>query len=480
MEKLADLLPETHLQEHQKRLQEGAKKDPLRLLLYHGLGSGKSLSSIAAAEARPGSYTAVVPASLRPNFNKEIEKHTTKDHPHKVRSYTEMAMGKDLGDPETLIFDEAHRLRNVGTAQTQAAMDAARRAKQLILNTGTPIVNEPADLAPLISMLTGKNISRPDFTNKYVGERKIYPSFFHRLVGSSSGTEPDVANKGELKALLKGHVDYYAPANPTVPTTFEDHHVEMSTEQSRLYKAMWDQLPWYLRWKLKHDYPLSREELVKMRSFLTGPRQVGLSTLPYLRNKDPLTAFNQSPKLQLANQKMMEHLKDPRTKGLVFSNFIDAGLMPYSAALTKAGIPNAVFHGGLTDVERKKLVNDYNDGRLRVALLGPSGTEGLSFKGAGMSQLLDSYWNSVRGKQSIGRGLRFDSHTGLPPELQNMKVQRFFARLPLGFKDRLLSYIGFDETQKQLATDDYLRRMEQRKDLANRRFLELLQQVGSH
>jgi SNF2 family DNA or RNA helicase len=48
MEKLADLLPEVELQEHQKKL---LKRDPNKnLLLLHSLGSGKTLSSIALAE----------------------------------------------------------------------------------------------------------------------------------------------------------------------------------------------------------------------------------------------------------------------------------------------------------------------------------------------------------------------------------------------------------------------------------------------
>jgi len=43
---------------------------------------------------------------------------------------------------------------------------------------------------------------------------------------------------------------------------------------------------------------------------------------------------------------MMQELKDPRTKGLVFSNFIDAGLMPYSAALRNPTATVALQLGG--------------------------------------------------------------------------------------------------------------------------------------
>lgn len=172
-------------------------------------------------------------------------------------------------------------------------------------------------------------------------------------------------------------------------------------------------------------------------------------------------------------------LKDPRAKGLVFSNFIDAGLTPYQAALQKAKIPSAVFHGGLNDAARKRLVDDYNSNKLRVALLGPSGTEGLSFKGTQLVQLLDPHWHPVRPRQSVGRGLRYDSHFGLPDDLQNVKVQRFLSRLPQGYFDRALSRVGFDRTHKTLATDDQLAAIAKRKEELNKKFMDLLREVGS-
>jgi hypothetical protein len=372
----------------------------------------------------------------------------------------------------------SHRLRNPASLQAQQAQAAARRARQLLMLSGTPIVNEPADLAVPLGMLTGKRMTPAQFDRRYVTTRNVYPNLFRRMLFWPSGVEPAVAHPGELKALLKGHVDYYDPGKPVVPTNREDVHVTMGVEQTRLYKAMWDRLPFWVRWKLKNDYPMSRDELIRLQSFLTGPRQVGLSTYPYLRNKDPLKAFNQSPKLQEAHRRMSEVLKDPRTKGLVFANFIDAGLTPYSAALTKAGVPNAVFHGGLSDVERKKLVNDFNEGRIRVALLGPSGTEGLSFEGTQLVQLLDSSWNPVRPQQAVGRGLRFDSHSDLPPELQNVKVERYVARLPMGFKDRLLSALGGDRVAQTYGADDHLRNIERRKEERDQKFYDLLREVG--
>lgn len=478
LEKLSALLPEVQLQPHQQELVEQAKTHPQRMLLMHSLGSGKTLSAIGMAEAQNQPYTAVVPAALRNNFRGERAKFTDQQTPADVASYTSIAKGDPISKLHTLIFDEAHRLRNPGSKQTQRAMDLADQANQVIMLSGTPVINRPSDIVPMVNMLTGRRMSPEEFEGRYVGEKKKWPGIIPWLRGVQPVTEPEIRNEDELKALLQGHIDYYAPDQGPVPVNRTDIPVEMGTEQSRLYKAMWNELPWMLRWKLKNDFPMNKEELSKALSFLTGPRQVSLSTYPYLRSKDPEKAFVHSPKLQEAHKRMMEKLKDERTKGLVFSNFIDAGLTPYSYMLNKNGIPAAVFHGGLNDLERKRLVDDYNRNKLRVALLGPSGAEGLSFKGTQLIQILDPHWNAARTRQMEGRGLRHDSHWNLPPELQNVEIQRYISKMPPGFQQRLMAWLG-QKPEPGRASDDYLIAMSQKKDDLSSKFLSLLRDMGA-
>jgi SNF2 family DNA or RNA helicase len=478
--KTSDLLPSTVLQPHQQRVLKKLKEHPGGMLLYHSLGSGKTLSSIAAAEQLHEPYTAIVPASLRANYRKEQEHYTDQQLPSQIMSYSGLARKHPVTNTGSVIFDEAHRLRNPRSKQTIEALNAANRSKQPLLLTGTPVVNDPADFAPLMSILTKNQVTPEDFRNRYVKERKVNPSLLRRILGATPGIEEELTHEDELKGLLKGHVDYYAPPKPQVPVQHEDVETEMSGQQSDLYKAMWGQLPWILRWKLKNQFPLGHDELKRLTSFLTGPRQVGLSTLPFMRaNANPLKAFDTSPKLTKAFELLQSKLVDPRTKALIFSNFIEAGLKPYSAALDRAKIPHALFHGGLSDAQRKQLVEDYNTNKIRVALLAPSGTEGLSFKGTQAMQLLDPYWNKVRGQQSEGRGIRYNSHFDLPEELRNVTVQRFISKLPLGFTDRLLAGLGFDREAKRLASDDYLQQLSAKKEKLNEKFLSVLKDVGS-
>ena len=471
--KTAALLPGVTLQQHQRRIADEAAAGPIRKLLYHGLGSGKSLTSLAAMEGDDDPYAVVTPAALRENYRGESAKFTDRDEPAPVFSYQAAAKG-GLPDVDKLVVDEAHRLREPSSDQTKAIVDAATRARTLLLLSGTPVVNRPGDLAVPLQLLTGKKLSPDEFEARYTATRPTYASLLHRMVGLSSGAEPVLRRKKELKALLAGHVDYYAPANPAVPVTYEDHAVDMGPEQVQLYRGMLDQLPRNLRRQLRASVDPEPQDLTRLMAFMAGPRQVGLSTLPFRRDKDSGRAYDQSPKLQAAVAKMTEHLSDERKKGLVFSNFVDAGLTPYAAALTRAGVPHGVFHGGLSDGDRKKLVDDYNAGRIRAALIGPSGTEGLSMKGTQLIQLLDPHWHPTRSAQAVGRGLRFDSHNDLPEDLRQVTVQRFASRLPNGVARRLARLTGTADPD----VDRYVSGVADRKQQSNQLILDLLKGVG--
>lgn len=488
-EKVADLLPTTQLQPHQQSLVDEVDETPIRKLLMHQLGSGKSLSSIALAERKQKPYTAIVPAALRENFRKELDKFTDKKTPVDVLSYNAISKGFPLDKPDTVIADEASRLRNEKSKQTKSFQRLANKAENLILLSGTPIVNRPNELAPIISALTKKQLTSEDFDKKFLGTKTIDPGFMARnwlkpWEKVDPVEVPDVANEDELKQLLQGHVDYYKPDNPPVGSTREDVPVEMSEQQTMLWRGMYNKLPWILKWKMKNNFPLSNKELSSSLHFLNGPRQVSLSTYPYLKSelKSHDLAFQQSAKLQKAMGLLQDRFKDPRQKALIFSNFPDAGLSPYSNALTKANIPNAIFHGGLNDKQRKQLVEDYNSDKLRAALIGPAGTEGLSFKGTNLIQVLDPHWNAARVRQSEGRGLRHDSHWHLPEDLQNVHIQRFISRLPAGLKERQWRKFTNRPIRPESlgrATDDYLINLALQKDELNQKFMNILQDIGT-
>lgn len=477
--KQAELLPEIQLQDHQQRIADRISTTDPRLLVYHGLGSGKSLSSLAAAEAAKEQdgeeYGVVVPASLRGNFDKEIKKFTRNSNPE-IMSYTGLALGKKFQKPpKTLIMDEAHRLRNPGSASSAGAAEAAAQAKRLMLLTGSPITNSPTDLANLLSMLHNKSITPEEFEKRYIDYKTVRPGLFGWLRGVKPGVKPVVKNEKELRQLLAGKVDYQPSKTPEgVNVNEEVVRVPLSPAQDKIQKAIRTKIPPGFLWKLDQEFPLSKDELAKLNSFLTGLRQVSLSTQPFRADKDPGKAFQQSAKLQAAFQNLQKTLnEDKRKKAIIYSNFIDSGLAPYAAGLEKAKIPHAFFHGGVSPKARQAAVDAYNQGKLRALLIGPAGAEGLSTKGTSLIQLLDPHWHESRSQQARGRGLRFDSHRDLPEELKNVQVQRYLsASQDPSFLGKLMGY------KRERTGDEVLEHLTAEKEQLNEIFRKILKEEG--
>ncbi len=478
--KHAELNPDVQLQDHQKRIADRMTGGDNRLLVYHGLGSGKSLSAIAAAEAAKklygDEYGVVVPAALRGNFDKEIKKFTTGSDPE-IMSYTGLGMGKQFATPpQTLVMDEAHRLRNPGGAAARAASRQARNARNLLLLTGSPITNSPTDMANLLSLLHNKQITPEEFEKRFIGHKTVQPGVLNWFRGIKPGEKPVVKNEQQLRALLQGKIDYQASKTPDgVNVDEEVVKVPLSPAQQKIQKAIRTKIPPGFLWKLDREFPLSRDELAKLNSFLTGLRQVSISTRPFRADKDPEKAFEQSAKLQQAMKDLQKTLtSDERKKAIIYSNHIDAGLAPYAAALNKNNIPHALFHGGISPRERQKAVQAYNEGKLRALLIGPAGAEGLSTKGTSLIQLLDPHWHESRTQQAKGRGLRFDSHRDLPEELKNVAVKRYIsASEDPSWLGKLMGY------SRERTGDEVLENLAREKEMLNDKFRQILKEEGT-
>lgn len=478
--------PSITLQPHQAEAVDRAvaaneEGKPLRSMLLWQPGAGKSLGMIASGDALGQPYSVLGPASLRTNFSKEHKRFTGPDSPTaKYLSYSQVGRGHEIPHPDTVFADEAQRLTGTGT-EAVAARDALMNARNIVLASGTPIRNDASEFGPLLGLLRGKPMTKEQFADHYLGEKRTYPGgLVGRLTGSKPIVEQVLKNQDELRKELEGRVSYYAPGTPPTPVTHETITSEMRGVQADLYRGVIGKLPPLLRLKLRYNMGLTHDELRKAYSFLTGPRQVSLSDYAFHPDNDPYRSFQRSGKLTDAFAEAQKTLAShPAARVIAYSNFVNSGLVPYAAGLEKAGVPYRFFHGGLSPAERQKSVDDFNNGRVRMALVGPAGAEGISLRGAQTMQLLDPYWNNAKTQQAAARGLRFDSHEGLPPELQRMNVQTFRSRLAPGPIGRLMRLMGV-ETEPTPAADDYLTNLSGRKSTAMEPLLELLRDVGTH
>ena len=463
-EKAAVLREETKLEPHQQRVLGKLQKTP-GLLLYHGLGSGKTLSAIAATQDKETDV--VVPAALRQNFAKEVAKHTTGYSP-RVMSYEKATKTPDTR--EALIVDEAHMMGDNTTKRTQSLIKKAPLYQRRILLTGTPIKNKPHEIGSLMRVVRGdKEIpaDEKEFREKFIGEEKVSPGFWARMHGATPGVREVLKNESVFRKAVAGHVDYHEPTKEHFPSvSHEVIQTPMHDEQLKYYKFVLDKAGPILSYKIKHNLPPSKQESTQLNAFLQGARQVS-NTPASMGGKDI------SPKFDTAHDRLKEkHDKDPNFRGLVYSNYLHAGVYPYADRLKKSGISHRIFHGGLNDKERKQMVDDYNEGRAKVLLISGAGAQGLDLKGTKLIQIMEPHWNDTKLEQAVGRGIRYKSHSHLPAEERHVHVERYQSTVPRGFLDRMM---GSEET----STDQYLDTLSKQKQALNDQFLKVLKEEGS-
>lgn len=163
-----------------------------RSILADEMGLGKSLQVLLYRKKyRPrGPCVIVCPASLKWNWQAEALKHLgmraevleTNKPPRKfgqgmVKDGVYVLNYEILGGwlpvlrkmkPALLVADEAHYLKSPGTKRTKNFRKLAEHVEQVILVTGTPMTNRPAELWPLL------NVVRPDVFKSFMPFARRY------------------------------------------------------------------------------------------------------------------------------------------------------------------------------------------------------------------------------------------------------------------------------------------------------------------
>ena len=457
------------LKDHQKRVAEKIEKYG-GVLAFHGMGSGKSLTSINAMMGKKPDV--IVPASLRTNYVKEIEKHTT-GHPVNIKSYEKAV--KDEVTSRALVMDEPQALGNVGSLRTQTLMRKAKEYDKRLLMTGTPIRNYPHEIAPLLNIVKGEKTFPTDekaFNEKFIKEIEVDPGFFARhFKGAQMGIEKQMKNQKYFEDLVRGHVDYHMPDHKDFPSsTREIIPVEMSKNQQDAYDYAISKAGPAVAYKIRKGLPPSKQELASLNSFMSATRQISNTGHAY-------GVKGVSPKISKAVENLKaKHDSDPNFRGVVYSNYLDSGINPYARELDKHGITYHTFDGSMNDKEREKVVSDYNEGRVKNLLISGAGAQGLDLKGTKLVQLLEPHWNNARLEQATARAIRFKSHEHLPEEERHVHVEQYHSTIRPSFLDKVQEKLSLKKRDK--SADEYLYDLSAKKDMLNNQFLDSLKKVG--
>jgi Helicase conserved C-terminal domain/SNF2-related domain len=463
----------TKLKPHQQRVVDRMEdEDQPGLVAAHGLGSGKTLTSLAVQDALGLPADVVTPAALQANYLKEIKAHTAKAPPSELQSLEGVARagGAGLTHP-LLIVDEAHRIRNAGKARTGLGESLAE--KRLAL-TGSLLYNHPSDIAGPINFVAGKSVFPEDpdvFSQRFLQDTPNKRGLIDRLRGvpASYQTHLNPRTRGYLQQALDKYVDYHPGSAENFPTRIDETiQVPMTRDQMGLYETITKDQPGWLKKKVLMNLPPTKAEAKQLNAFLSGARQISNTTSGF----DTRTAPAHQPKIDRAVDELQKMLNaNPRAKAIVYSHYLESGIDPYKKKLEELGIPHGAFTGDMSRKSREQMVRDYNDNKLKALLLSSAGGEGLDLKGTRLIQLLEPHWNQEKLKQVIGRGIRYKSHAALPEDERNVRVQRYLAtRAPSGLLERIgLRKPGY-------GVDQYLDEMGVRKEQLNQQVRQMLRE----
>jgi superfamily II DNA or RNA helicase len=445
---------------HQRRAVD-ALKDSHGVIMYHGLGSGKTLTSILAG-SEYGGANVIVPASLQENYRKEVSKSKSKQQ-FNIMSYEGFARNppKDIAD-KALVIDEAHRLRNPSGTRAGVIGEAAARAKKVLLLTGTPIQNKPHELAALVNLASGRHVLPTDeneFKKRFLGTKRVPRSFGEWISGKTPEYVPVVKNEKELQKALKGHISYYQPAPDIEKYPLVSHEnvpVEMHQRQARFHKLLYDQLNPFLKYKIKHALPPEKQDIGALNHFLNAARQISNTTEAF----DSHFQHEHATKIN----EVAKRIRESPGNSVAYSNYLHSGVLPLSRKLNDMGIPHLAFTGEVSKNDRKKAVEMYNKGKIKALILSSAGGEGLDLKGTRTIHIMEPHWHEEKVNQVVGRGARYLSHSHLPEEHRNVKVFHYVAKLPKHM---------FGATGN--SADEYLQEMGKHKKKINQVFLDAAQ-----
>ncbi len=476
------------------------------LLVYHGIGSGKTCTSISIAEKFKDkmNIVVVVPASLIGNYKDELRsacgnylseedrdiikklKPTDDEYINIINKsdeeinkyYNIYSYHKFTKDVERnklklnntlLIIDEVQNMVSISGIFYKILKNAINKSDdetKIILLSATPIFDNPIEIALTLNLLRPKNLFPIDDN-------------FEGTFLSKSGNYYDARNMDIFRDMCKGLVSYFRGALPiSYPkTNFEVIRCKMSEHQLDIYKIA----------RKKEIINMKKKKVKRITfptNFLIGSRMVSNIAYPNgLSDVEGYESLNNISEMKQYSCKFVEILKNiKKATGPIFiySNFLNyGGLKPFIKYLEDNGFKNfnkhnigpnrfAIYSGDETLEQRdiiKKYYNDYNNKngeQIKILLGSPSTKEGISLLRVNQVHILEPHWNFSRIKQIIGRAIRFCSHKDMPKNDRYVNVYLYLATHP----------------ELKLSTDEYIWSIAKKKDVLIKSFETALKEVA--
>lgn len=423
--KYAALKDTVELKDYQERAVKKIQ-DMGSLIVAHGTGTGKTVTSIAAAEklkeqGKADKVLVIVPAALKSNFATQGVKkftdssvqiiETGKDRPSKKKDYLVVSNTLFSKNPEkylkgrdTLILDEGHNARNTASNLYKSLEGALPFLRNKIVLTASPYNNSPGDLAPLLNIVSGKTTLTPGSLNKYI-EPVMKRTGFLGLGGKVRVNEKFNPSP-ELAEILRRYVDY-EPGDEQLPDVERDVvKVPMTKQQMRAYRYTWEGLPPEVKRAIQKDILPEKQDIFEFFSRIANAR---------LASNNPKALLNVPTDKPYELSGKALYIKDnlkPSKNGLgdiIYSNYCKNAAELIAQLLEDEEIEHSLLTGNLSSKQKDREVKEFIEGKSKVLITTPTGKEGFSIPNARSVIIHDPHWNPEVTRQAMGRGVRINS-----------------------------------------------------------------------
>jgi superfamily II DNA or RNA helicase len=370
------------------------------LILYHSMGSGKTITSLAMATQFNNSIIIITTKASKKNFLDDIKK--AKVNSDKITLITYKKVISKIQDRlidfknKIIIIDEAHRLRS-RTKLLNIIITECFEAFKLILLTGTIFYNDITDLSVLINMVKFEDIL-PESSKEF--------KFFYY-----DSTYETPTNIELLMDKLKNCISYYKkPLDENYPK-YETKIIKVDMDNAQISEYRFYVKKILALDTLHIDYNIIDQR--KANFFLNVTRQIS----------NTVNNSEKSPKIN----EIYKYIKDGPRPVIVYSNFLESGVLPLSLLLNNNKISYGIYHGGQTDEKRDNLIDQYNSGNIDVLLITTAGSESLDLKNTRQIHIMEMHWNMSKIDQIIGRAIRYKSHNSLPIDQRNVVIYKWIS-----------------------------------------------------
>jgi len=449
------------LRRFQKFVSRYFSEEPVRgLLVYHGTGTGKTATTVAAVGSLfrlhgvanvvvlfPGSFDAEGWAAEARKWSSELTNFTFVSYNTSStrREYDEFVLKSDATKPTVAVIDESHNffsnvLTNLGSPKKTGRAhyvyaDLLRRQARVLCLSATPLKRRPFELCLMFNLLRPGSLppTKSAFDAKFVTEK-----------GGLSASK-----KSLLQQRIQGLVSYYAGHESDGLATKEVATVEcpMSRQQAEAYDAAAaiDRLKRPNLTRLVSNFALpgvkrprdpSRNPAYLSRA-AAAVRAAGKVAAAPASVADLWSAEGGEGALgtlRALSSKMTAAallLRNSPGPGMLYSQYVQLeGLEIARLFLDAFGVSHVEYHGGVPPEDRARALAAFNAGAAKAILVSAAGSEGMSLKNVRTVVVLEPSWNEDNVEQAVGRAVRQCSHKDLPPEQRVVSVHRLVATHP--------------------------------------------------